>query len=102
MQMHLYLACTCPTRPAVGEIRPKTLKLYPQTANFYALMRPVSIKIAPIYFFCTGHMLGAIKLPSSGVSQNKFFNGRFPMSRLLGPTIWKIVVRSNGNGAEIN
>ena len=30
-------------------------------------------------------MLGAIKLPSSGVSQNKFFNGRYPMSRLLGP-----------------
>ena len=24
------------------------------------------------------------------------------MSRLLGPTIWKFVVRSNRNGAEIN
>ena len=47
-------------------------------------------------------MLGAIKLPSSDVSQNKFFNGRYPMSRLLGPTIWKFVVRSNRNGAEIN
>ena len=33
-------------------------------------------------------MLGAIKLPSSGVSQNKFFNGRYPMSRLFGPTFW--------------
>ena len=51
MQVHLYLACTCPTRPAVGEIRPKTQKLCPQTANFYALMRPVSIKIASINFF---------------------------------------------------
>ena len=30
---------------------PKTLKLCPQTANFYALMRPVSIKIASINFF---------------------------------------------------
>ena len=47
-------------------------------------------------------MLSAIKLPSSGVSQNKFFNGRCPMSRLLGPTIWKFVVQSNCNGAEIN
>ena len=47
-------------------------------------------------------MLGAIKLPSSGVSQNKFFNGHFPMSRLSGPTIWKFVVKSNHNGAEIN
>ena len=47
-------------------------------------------------------MLGAIKLPSSGVSQNKFFNGRYPMSRLLGPTIWKFVVQSNQKGAEIN
>ena len=47
-------------------------------------------------------MLGAIKLPSSGVSQNKFFNGRYPMSRLLGPTIWKFVMQSNHNGAEIN
>ena len=37
-------------------------------------------------------MLGAIKLPSSGVSKNKFFNGRYPMSRLLGPTLWKFVV----------
>ena len=26
-------------------------------------------------------MLGAIKLPSRGVSQNKFFNSRYPMSR---------------------
>ena len=43
-------------------------------------------------------MLGAIKLPSSGVSQNKFY----PMSRLLGPTIWKFVMQSNHNGAEIN
>ena len=47
-------------------------------------------------------MLGAIKLPSSGVSQNKFFNGRYPMSRLLGSTIWKFVVQSNYKGAEIN
>ena len=30
---------------------PQTLKLCPQTANFYALMRPVSIKIASINFF---------------------------------------------------
>ena len=37
-------------------------------------------------------MLGAIKLPSSGVSQNKLFNGRYPMSMLLGPTIWKFVL----------
>ena len=35
-------------------------------------------------------MLGAIKLPSSGVSQNKFFNGRYPMSRLLGPNYSKV------------
>ena len=60
-------------------------------------MRPVSIKIASF-----NYMLGAIKLPSSGVSQNKFFNGRYPMARLLGPTIWKFVVQSNHNGAEIN
>ena len=32
-------------------------------------------------------MLGAIKLPSSGVSHNKFFNGRYPKLRLLGPTV---------------
>ena len=47
-------------------------------------------------------MLGAIKLSSSGVSENKLFNGCYPMSRLLGPTIWKFVVQSNCNGAEIN
>ena len=47
-------------------------------------------------------MLGAIKLPSSGVSQNKFFNGSYSMSRFFGPTIWKFVVQSNCNGAEIN
>ena len=47
-------------------------------------------------------MFGAIKLPRSGVSQNKFFNGRYPMSKLLGSTIWKFVVQSNRNGAEIN
>ena len=52
------------------------------------MMRPVSIKFHQLSF-CTSHMLGAIKLPSSGVSQNKFFNGPYPMSRLLGPTIWK-------------
>ena len=46
-------------------------------------------------------MLGAIKLPSSGVSQNKFFNGRYSMARLLGPTIWKFVVQPNHNGAEL-
>ena len=45
-------------------------------------------------------MLGAIKLPSSGVSKNKFFNGRYPMSRLLGPTILKFVVQSNHNGPK--
>ena len=28
-------------------------------------------------------MLGAIKIPSSGVSQNKLFNGRYPMLRLF-------------------
>ena len=38
-------------RPAVGEIRSKMLKLCPQTANFYALMRPIYIKISSIYFF---------------------------------------------------
>ena len=73
MQMHLYLACTCPTRPAVGEIRPKTLKLYLQTANFYALMRPVSIKIASIYFFapviCLVHLNSpAVVSPSTNSS----------------------------------
>ena len=47
-------------------------------------------------------MLGAIKLPSSGVSKNKFFNGRYPMLGLLGPTILKFVVQSNHNGAETN
>ena len=47
-------------------------------------------------------MLGAIKLPSSGVYQNKFFNGHYPMQRLLDPTILKFVVQSNHNGAEIN
>ena len=49
-------------------------------------------------------MLSAIKLPSSGVSQNKFFNGRYPMRRLLGPTIWKFVAQSihNDHGAEFN
>ena len=43
-------------------------------------------------------MLDAIKLPSSGVSQNKFINGRYPMSTLFGPTIWKFAVNSNHNG----
>ena len=76
---------------------PQNTEIFLQTANFYALMRPVSIKIASVNFFCTGHTLGAIKLPSSGVSQNKFFNGRYPLSRLLGPTFWKFVVQSNSN-----
>ena len=47
-------------------------------------------------------MLGAIKLPNSGVSKKKFFNCRYPMSRLLGLTILKFVVQSKHNGAEIN
>ena len=52
----------------------------------------------------TGHMLGAIELPSSGASQKKFFNGRYPMRRLLGPTLWKFVAQSihNSQGAEFN
>ena len=47
-------------------------------------------------------MLGAIKVHNSGVSQNKFFNSRYPMSRLLGPTISKFVVQLNHNGVETN
>ena len=41
-------------------------------------------------------MLGVIKLLSSGVSQNKFFNGRYPMLRSLGPTIWKFMEPQRG------
>ena len=50
---------------AVGEIRPKTLKLCPQTANFFALMRPVSIKIASINFFAPVICLVQLNSPAA-------------------------------------
>ena len=46
-------------------------------------------------------MLGAIKLPSSGVSYKKFYNGCHPMLRLWDATVGVFVCHSRHNGIEI-
>ena len=46
-------------------------------------------------------MLGAIKLPSSGVSLKKFYDGRRPMLRLSDATVGVFVCHSRHNGTEI-
>ena len=46
-------------------------------------------------------MLGAIKLPSSCVSEKKFYNGCHPMLRLWDATVGVFVCHSRHNGIEI-
>ena len=88
-------------RPAVGEIRPKTLKLCRQTPNFYALVQPVSIKISSINFFAPVICLVQLNSPAV-VSPRINSSTAATLSRGYLAQLLEVCGTVNHNGAEIN